>query len=380
MRGSLSGLVPATVAATVAATVVALTLTGPASARPAPTGDSQLRSVTPGSYLVLVDQGSTAASAFTEPTRQFLELVTPTGQASTVYSSKVSDSTRMSLLDWSVDGSTALLGVPHRHGLLLRRVSVSTGTTTDLKVKNLDNAVLDPDGSGVVAMLVDPANDQGSDVLARVAWDGTVTRLPVSTSRDLMAGPGETVLTGPPVAKSGAYQLVAISTGATVHTYSLGKGCLPVRDWDAGHVLLRCNTGLALLDWSTGATTSLVSVARDTEEDPFDARTLPSGRYLSEVDAGCDVFSLARLAANGTVHELHVHSSVKYGNLLLVGTSGKDLVVQHETNPCAGPNVTSELTLVNPVTGKEKPLLVLGRRQALELDVFVFGEVRASQM
>jgi hypothetical protein len=189
-----------------------------------------------------------------------------------------------------------------------------------------------------------------------------------------MAGPSGTVLTGPERARGKALQLVSLATGAVVRTFP-APGCRAVRDWDAEHALLTCLTGLKLLDWSTGATTTLVANnPRRSGVGFLDARIVAGRTYVAEVGEGCDVSSVARQAANGTVHEIRVPTA--RGNLILLGAAGKRLVVQHQPNPCSTGASTSEVTLLDPATGKEKPLLVLSSHEDFARDVLAFGEVR----
>ena len=116
------------------APVRATAATAPAESVAAPAG--------PGWYLTDISRAHT----------QKLVLVSPTGETSTVYKRKIAPHWGgFQLLDWSTDGRTALLSTEDRHGTQLVRVDVTTGAVLELPVPRLDAALLDADGSGVIA-------------------------------------------------------------------------------------------------------------------------------------------------------------------------------------------------------------------------------------
>ena len=108
-----------------------------------------------GSYLAVVDHGPNALydrSDGRSRSSQRLVLISPSGETQDVYQRRVVRKYGgFSLLDWSVDGQTALLTAIEHDATQLIRVDVATGAVSELPVKLLNSAVLDADGTGVLA-------------------------------------------------------------------------------------------------------------------------------------------------------------------------------------------------------------------------------------
>ena len=140
-------------------------------------------------------------------------LVSPTGETSTVYKRRVAKVWGgFLLLDWSADGRTALLSTTDRHGTRLVRVDVTTGAVLELPVPRLDAALLDADGSGVIARSWRRGRSN-TLVLDKISWTGTRTRLLDSTSGAMVLGRNGTVVTGDRV-----QLLLSTTTGAVLKT------------------------------------------------------------------------------------------------------------------------------------------------------------------
>ena len=187
---------------------------------------------------------------------QKLVLVSPTGETSTVYKRRIAPLWGgFQLLDWSADGRTALLSTEDRHGTQLVRVDVTTGAVLELPVPRLDAALLDADGSGVIARTW-KRERSNTRVLDKISWTGTRTRLLDSTSGAMVLGHNGTVVTG-----DGAHDrvqlLLSTTTGAVLNRFRPGGYCGPVRWWDDTRLLETCGSDLYLVDPATGSSERL---------------------------------------------------------------------------------------------------------------------------
>src|SRR4051794_14972826 len=89
--------------------------TAPAGAAPAPVerSDGARSAVTPGSYLASVERGPNGDLSGINPRSEELVLISPTGQQQIVYTQRIRHYNGFALMDWSADGATALLALPH---------------------------------------------------------------------------------------------------------------------------------------------------------------------------------------------------------------------------------------------------------------------------
>ena len=216
------------------------------------------------------------------PHTQKLVLVSPTGETSTIYKRRVAKVWGgFLLLDWSADGRTALLSTTDRHGTRLVRVDVATGAVLELPVPRLDTALLDADGSGVIARSWRRGRSN-TLVLDKISWTGTRTRLLDSTSGAMVLGRNGTVVTGDRVQR-----LLSTTTGAVLKTFRPGRYCTPVRWWDATRLLETCDSDLFLVDPATGSTERLTHGHRHAAGDfgHLDAREV--GRPALRAGRGC---------------------------------------------------------------------------------------------
>ena len=242
-----------------------------ASAASAP-ADAVAAAPGPGWYLADVSRAHT----------EKLVLVSPTGETSTVYKRKVSKVWGgFLLLDWSADGRTALLSTTDRDGSRLVRVDVTTGAVLELPAPRLDTALLDADGSGVIARSWKRGRSN-TLVLDKISWAGTRTRLLDSTSGAMVLGPDGTVVTGDHV-----QLLLSTTTGAVLDRFRPGGYCTPVRWWDATRLLESCDSDLYLVDPTTGSTERLTRGHRHAAGDygHLDAREV--GRPALRPGRGC---------------------------------------------------------------------------------------------
>jgi hypothetical protein len=346
-----------------------------ASAAPAPVAQAAAAAV-PGSgwYLTDVSRGPASEYGGIAARTQKLVMVSPTGETSTIYQRPVSRRYGgFLLLDWSVDGRTALLTTTDKQGALAIRVDVITGAVQELRVPLLQSAVLDPAGTGILASSW--KNPRSSTlVLDRIDWAGAHTRLRDHVGGSLTPGRNGTVITGAP--RGTKQYVLATADGSVVHTFR-GRGyCTPVRWWDSSRLLEWCgaDADLFLVDPASGASSRLTSQHGRGDYGHLDAREA-GGRLYVQVAGPCGYTFVGRVTDLGTTKHLRVPGAV--GNVNLVDAVGQDLVLQHATS-CDGDRPRSVLSRFDPVRHEETPLVTLGRHEDFGR-ILVFGEVRASR-
>jgi hypothetical protein len=369
----LRSLVAAAAAALIVPLVIASDSTAGAAAAPVQPATSSAGAVPAGSYLAVVERGPNAEYGGINARTQRLVLVSATGETRTVYTRAVSHKYGgFTLLDWSVDGRTALLTVTEKSGSQVIVVDVETGATQALAVPLLQTAVLDPAGSGILASTWKNGHSN-TMVLDRISWSGARTRLLDSINGNIMPGRNGTVLTSG--SEHGRVQLLlSTSTGAVVSRFRGDGYCTPVRWWDDTRLLETCgnHSNLYLVDPATGSADQLTSEHGQGDYGHLDARYVGRKLYV-QAAGGCGYTFVARVA-NGTTRHLRVPGAV--GNVLMIDAVGKDLVLEHAAS-CDGDRPRSELSLFDPVHHEETPLLVLGKHEAFGA-IRVLGEVRES--
>jgi len=347
----------------------------PADAAPAPVAPTTTvaATVTPGSYLAVVEQGPDAKDFGGIIARsQSLVLVSPTGQTQTLYTRRVRHYNGFSLMDWSADGATALLAMQRHGDAKLVGLDLATGATRVLKVPHFLSAVLDPAGTGaIVTAFKGPRSDE--QVLETVSWSGVVTLLRSGINGTVMAGHDGTVLTSDRD-HARVQLLVSTSTGAVLNRFR-GQGyCAPVRWWDATRVLETCGNryDLYLVDPTTGHADQLTDDHGRGDGGHLDARYAGQNLYV-QVAGACGYTYVAKVTRHSTRH-LDVPGAV--GNVVMVNAVGYDLVIEHAAS-CDGDRPRSVLSLFDPVSHDETPLLRLGRHQDFGR-ILLLGEVRVS--
>lgn len=362
------------VAATAAAFLVSL-LPAPASTAGAadPSATSpQAEPASSHSYLAVIDRGPDADYGGIDARTQRLVAVSATGETRTVYTRRVSRTFGgFVLLDWSVDGRTALLTATKRSGSQVIVVDVETGAVHKLVVPLLQTAVLDPAGTGIVAS-VWKGRQSETMALDRISWTGARTRLRSGVSGQITPGPNGTVLITD--ATHGRVQLLLSSSDGVVVKRFRGEGyCTPVRWWDATRVLEMCKEGdLYLVDPATGVSEQLTRQHGRGDYGHLDARTVGSGLYV-QVAGACGYTYVAKVGKRST-KPLDVRGAV--GNVIMVDAVGDDLVLEHAAS-CDGDRPRAMLGLFDPVRHRETPLLVLGKHEGFG-GIRVLGEVRAA--
>jgi len=345
-----------------------LVATGPGAAAAA----AKRPAVGPGSYLAVVDHGPPSEYGGIDARSQRLVLVAPDGDTRTLYRRKVSR--RLGgfvLLDWSADGRTALLTATGRRGPLAIRVDVPSGAVHQQRVRRLETAMLDPDGSGILASRW-KSRRSNMLVLDRIGWDGERTRLRRGITGTLTPGPDGTVVVSD--RRRGKVQLtLSTQDGTVLHRWRSRGYCTPVRWWDDHRLLQTCGQDLRLVDAAAGRATWLTRRHAQGDYGHLDAR-YDGGRLYVQAAGGCGYAFVVRRTRAGAMRHLQVPGAV--GSVVLVDAVGKELVIQHAAS-CDGETPRSVLSRFDPVHHAETPLVELGRRQGFGR-VLVFGESRAS--
>jgi hypothetical protein len=359
----------------VLATALVGSLAPSAVAAPAPVllASASSGAVSSGSYLAVVDRGPDSEYGGINARTQRLELISPSGETSTVYERRVSRKYGgFSLLDWSADGQTALLTAIEHDATQLIRVDIATGAVSELPVKLLNSAVLDPDGTGVLASSW-KSRRSNTLVLDRISWTGVRTRLREGVSGNVTAGRNGTVIVA---GQKGRTQYVLSTADGSVVATLRGNGyCNPVRWWDASRLLEWCGArgDLFLVDPATGATTRLTDKHGPGDYGHLDARQVGQRLYV-QVAGACGYTFVARQTKSGAMKKLRVPGAV--GNVLMVDAVGTELVLEHAAS-CDGDRPRAVLSRFDPVHHEETPILVLGRHEDFGR-ILVYGEVRTS--
>lgn len=313
----------------------------------------------PGSYLALVDHG-TRGDHGVEPARQRLVLVDRDGTQHVVLSRPAGGYRTMRLVDWSPDGSTALLLTGREGHLRAITVDVVTGWSMTTRVpSDAASVVLSPDTGG---LLVAAFGDRTGEPLSLVARDGTRTRLAARMTGTLLPSlDGSTLLTNGAHWRARVMRVLSATDGSVVRRVAVDGRCQPVRWWGGDRALLTCGADLALLDLATGDFRRLTSRhdAGDGDLGHLDARRIDGGLYV-QVAGGCGEQFLGRRERGGRVTPVDVPGAV--GNVLLLGGTRDRLVVQHAQS-CEGAAPRSVIARLDPATGHERTLVRLPRSE-----------------
>ena len=355
---------------------------GPATAGPVPdrTAATYVPVPGPGWYLALVDHGRPGDYGI-EPSRQRLELVDPDGAESRILGVDVGRHGRGSaqLVDWSTDGSTALLlvdpGLRSQHAVI---VDVATGATTTVPLGERVSSVL-LDGSDTLLVTGWTNGGDGGAPLWRIDLAGGRSRLAARVDGSILPSPdGSTIVTGTRD-WSGHGVRVLDRDGRVRQRMATSTHCTPVRWWDRSRVELRCwsrrSLTLSLADVATGEVSALTHPHGKDSADlgDVDARRIDSGLYL-QASGPCGYYFLAHQLRDGSVEPVKVPHAV--GNVLLVAGEGHELVVEHAVS-CDGAAPRSALGRFDPVTHEERVLTLLPENEAFDR-ILPYGERQAS--
>lgn len=352
--------------------LLAATVATTAGATTASTASSATAAVpTPGAgwFLTVVEHGRRNQYGELEPRRQRLELVSPTGERTGIYSRDLGPHGRgaFRLDDWSADGRTALLvanpGLKSQHALV---VDVGTRVVRNVPLGDaVASAQLGGDGS-LLLTGYSHGSDRGAP-LWRLPQDGPRTRLASRVEGPVLPSPDDLLLvTGAPGWKGHALRVLG-RDGELQQRIETDKHCTPVRWWDTSVVEVQCwhrsTVTLSLVDLGTGEVTGLTRPqGRDAVDlGDLDARRVRSGLYV-QASGPCDYLFLGKRQDDGTITQVRVPHAV--GNVLLVGAQDDQLVIEHAAS-CDGAAPRVVLARFDPVTREEQPIVALGRHADL---------------
>jgi len=323
----------------------------------------------PGSYLAIVDHGARGDHGI-EPRRQRLALVAPDGTQRTVLERQGTGYRSVRLVDWSPDGSTALLLTGPEDRTRAITVDVATGDTTTTRVpSDAASVLLDPAGAG---LLIAAFGDRTGQPLYRLAWDGTRTDLDVRVAGTLLVSPdGTSLLTNGQSWRAKVMRVLSATDGSVVRRIAVDGRCQPVRWWDDHRALLTCGRDLALLDPATRTMRRLTDQHALGIGDlgHLDARRVVSGLYV-QVAGGCGDEFIGRRHHDGRVTAVRFPHAI--GDVHLLGTAGDRLVVEHAQS-CDGAAPRSVIARFAPTTGHERTLVRLPSSEAFGR-ILAFGE------
>ncbi|MEP9364063.1 hypothetical protein ABLE68_13930 [Nocardioides sp. CN2-186] len=362
------------VAAAAAALAAATTTLG---VSPATTATAAPPTPGEGWYLTTIEHGRPGPYGIVAD-RQRLVLVSPDGHRTRLLDQPARKAGR--LVDWSPDGSVALLVSQDEKHPQATRVDVTTGDTTVLPLPtDVADVVLAPDGDGVLAVAYqDEHSDQAP--LSEITWDGTRTTISDDVDGPVLPSPnGDSLVTHGASWHAKVIRVLSTSEGTVLQKVRTPTHCLPVRWWDDQRVLVDCSakkgtTTLSLVDVHAGTVTPLTGRTDPQPEDlgHLDARRIDSGLYV-QVAGPCGYVYLGR-QHHGRVTQVRVPGAV--GNVLLIDGSGSRLTLEHAIS-CDGATPRSALTRFDPVTKKERTLVLLPKREAFGT-VLPYGERRAT--
>jgi TolB protein len=294
-----------------------------------------------------------------------LYLVDPQGDRYAIATFGTEDERAPELLDWSGDGSHALLGARYPAPSNVVSIDLHTGVQTTLPVNGYPRYT-HPDGKSLLV-----ANDYNSNN----NQPGTLKRLDLagheqqSYPTDQLGAAGkfsgdylesldgtQLVLAteGKQVAPRSANSLVVMANDGkilrTLPSPMANAECSPVRWWDATVILAHCSNDAGSQLWEVpldgGTPTALTAVNSGQEDDPgFGgdigdgvAYQLPSGTFLQSAGA-CGTAFLSRLTPD--MHTTQVQIPGVSDSVLVAGATADKLLILGKVG-CSG--TTSMLT------------------------------------
>ena len=365
-------------------TATAATATGLATPV-APAAEASTASAVPtpgaGWFLTVVEHGPRNAYGELEARRQRLELVSPAGERTGIYSRDLGPHGKGAfiLTDWSADGRTALLvanpGLRSQHALV---VDVGTRIVRNVALgEKVASAKLGGDGSLLLTGY--GTGDEPGAPLWRLPRDGQRTRLPARVDGPVLPSPDDLLLVTGTASPKGHALRVLGRNGELQKRIGTDHHCTPVRWWDTSVVEVQCarrsTLTLSLVDLGTGAVTELTRPQGRGSVDlgDLDAREISSGLYL-QASGPCGYLFLGKRQDDGTVTKVRVPHAV--GNVLLVGAQDDRLVIEHAAS-CDGAAPRAVLASFDPATHEELPIVTLGEHAGFGR-VLPYGERPAS--
>jgi hypothetical protein len=296
-----------------------------------------------------------------------LYLVDPAGGRYAITTFPPSDGAPPAVVDWSGDGTHALLTAHGGDTAII--VDLHTGTQTSLPVAKGYESPRFTRPEGKAVLLTKSAEATGPAGLERVDLSGNPQlTYPTDQLGSTFKGSFLSTPDGTRLVLGTSAGLVMMGNDGTVgSTVSMPGGCSPLRWWD-GHqgttALASCgdypHQQLWLVPVDGGTPTALTAPLSGKGPDygDMDAWQLPAGTFVQDAGA-CGVIYLAKLNADGTTTPVSVPNVDSRHSIEVVGVNGGDLDLRasaacgggeslFDYNPTAG---TSTVLLGPPVNG-----------------------------
>jgi hypothetical protein len=246
------------------------------------------------------------------------------------------DGARPELVDWSGDGSRALLYSNRRDGdSMVTEVDLHTGAQTTFTVNNgngLSPRYSSPDGEAVLLADWGYGPDNGSLDRVDLAGNHQLTYPVGQDFRGYLSTPDGTQLV---VGTASGLALMG-NDGAAGKVLPIAgqKDCSPTRWWDTDPTVVVAHCGMSSQTqlWLVpidGGTPTALTAPNDGQQGPdygdMTAWQLPAGTYLQAAGA-CGVIFLAKLNPDGTTSPVSVPNTK--GSVRVVGVNDGDLQLQ----------------------------------------------------
>ena len=296
-----------------------------------------------------------------------LYLVDPQGDRYTIATFGTEDESAPELIDWSGDGSHALLGAQYPAPANVVSIDLHTGAQTTLPVDGYPRYT-HPDGKSLLVANDYNSNTNEPGTLKRLDLAGNVQQ---SYPTDQLGGAG--TFSGDYLESLDGTQLVLATTSGDKQAALWGENtmvvmandgkvirtlaspmqkahCSPVRWWTAAVVLTNCRNDAGSQLWEVpldgGTPTALTAVNSGQEDDPgFGgdigdgvAYQLPSGTFLQSAGA-CGTAFLSRLTPD--MHTTPVDIPGVSDSVIVAGATADKLLILGKVG-CSG--TTSMLT------------------------------------
>jgi hypothetical protein len=308
-----------------------------------------------------------------------LYLVDPQGNRYTITTFPKSDDSVPELLDWSGDGSHALLGAKYPAPPTVTSVDLRTGVQTTIPVMGYPRYT-HPDGKGLLVATSYNSDTDRPGMLKRMDLAGNVIQ---SYPTDQLGGAGKfsggylesldgtqlvlaTANAAEDVTTQSAKSLVVMGNdGKVIRTLPspMAKAeCSPVRWWDAKVILASCSNDEGRQLWEVpldgGTPTRLTAVNSGQEDDPGfggdigdgTAWQLPSGTFLQSAGA-CGTMFLSRLTPD--MHTTRVHIPGVSDSVIVAGATADKLLILGKVG-CGG---TKSMLTYDPAANTSTVLL-----------------------
>ena len=317
--------------------------------------------------LASVSHGRPTRDGYVDARQRTLELVSPEGLRYELFRSRVELQPKgwlagdFYLSDVDPTRRTALLvDTSSAHRQRATELDLVTGGSRSLRLPfNAGGVGLRPDGAGILVQTV-----QGN--VLSLGWTGGRTVLARGIEGGLITTADGSALVG----SSRDTLHVIPFDGSAGSTVDAPGDCRPLRWYDDGALLASCYSrrGTRLTALGLDGTITPVAGLRRTNSrhfrgpswDDTEVRVV-GGRTYYQGNGPCGGSFVTTERADGSVRMIVVPDSI--GGVTMLDAVGDRLRIAH-TASCDSGQPRSVLSLFDPVTREEEPLVALGRRQA----------------